>query len=152
MSARGTLLIGGAFGAVWAFGVVWIGVRGIDLPIFSLTPTLMIAFLGPGLTLAAMIFWRSLRRCLDPSGDDDRPAPSTRAQSATIEQTVLALCLWPAIGFLAADDGPGLLVALTLGFPFARLAYWAGLRAFGTAATFLATIFALLWSGAIWLI
>lgn len=165
MSARAKMLIGGVLGALWAASVVWIGARVIELPIFALTPTLLVAFLGPGLVIALMVFWSAMRRFgTEALRDGEAPEKGTpadidaRVLNNTIEQAILALCLWPAIGFLAADDGPGLLVALNIAFPFARIAFWVGyrispaLRLFGFSATFYATIFALLWAVGIWLV
>lgn len=165
MSQRLKMLIGGTLGACWAFGVVWLGASAINLPIFALTPTLLLAFLGPGLVIALMIFWSAVRRFQTEALMDGQTAAAgsredidARVLRNTIEQVVLALCLWPAIGFLAADDGPGLLVALGVSFSLARIAYWVGyrisppLRLFGFSATFYATIFALFWAGGIWLV
>jgi len=158
------MLIGGTLGAFGALCVVWVGVTAINLPIFLLTPTLLLAFLGPGLVIAIMIIWSAMRRfgseALADGGSPPTGTPAdidARVLRNTIEQVILALCLWPAIGFLAADDGPGLLVALGVAFPFTRLAYWVGyrispdLRLFGFAATFYATLFSLIWAGGIWL-
>lgn len=165
MTKRAKMLVGGLLGAIWALGVVWIGATFIELPIFALTPTLLLAFLGPGLVIALMIFWSAMRRFRSDALMDGSAAAvgsaaevDARVLRNTVEQTVLALCLWPAIGFLAADDGPGLILALSLSFPIARLAYWIGyrisppLRLFGFAATFYATVFALFWAVGIWLI
>ena len=159
------MLVGGTLGALWALGVVFLGATAIELPIFALTPTLLVAFLGPGLVIALMIFWAALRRFRsDATMDGVRAETGSSAEidarvlHNTIEQTVLALCLWPAIGFLAADDGSGLILALGVAFPIARLAYWIGdrisppLRLFGFSATFYATVFALVWAIGIWLI
>ncbi|MBT8460438.1 MAG: MAPEG family protein [Boseongicola sp.] len=154
------MLGGGVLGALWAFGVVWVGATQIDLPIFSLTPTLLVAFLGPGLVLAVMIFGSALQRLrLDTPTENARGSArdiNTEVLRSTLEQTILALCLWPAIGFLAADDGPGLLVALGFTYPIVRFAHWLGyhfslsLRSFGFSATFFATVFALIWAVGIW--
>ena len=109
------------------------------------------------------------------SGPDDRPsgrapvlrrrdyrweafAPESRDEidarvlQNTVEQLVLALCLWPPTAYLLAGDGPGVAVALGIGFCLARLAFWVGyhrapsLRAFGFAATFYPTVMALAWA------
>ncbi len=165
MRTRVLMTAAGAVGAIWAAGVVWVGVEVIDLPIFTLAPTLLVTFLGPGLILALMVFWSAMRRFLTPALHDGAggvPGSAmeidARVLRNTVEQIALALCLWPAIGFLAADDGPGLLVALTVSFPLTRIAFWIGyrisppLRIFGFSATFFATVFALLWAGAFWLI
>ena len=159
MTSRSKSLVGGALGLVWAIGVVWVGATSIKLPIFALTPTLLLVFLGPGFILGFMILWFKVRRLRSVESNNDPASESdTRVLRDTVEQTVLALCLWPAIGFLAADDGPGLLVALGIAFPVARFAYWVGfqnspaVRVFGFTATFLPTFTALLWAVGIWLI
>ncbi len=157
------MLLGGSLGFLWAVGVVWLGVHVINIPIFALTPVLYVAFLGPGLVTGLMVFWVAMRRFRAADSDTAfAPEPGTpswiddRVLRNTIEQLVLALCLWPAIGFLAADDGPGLLVALSVAFVIARLAFWIGyrralpLRLFGWAATFYATLLALFWAVAVW--
>ena len=70
----------------------------------------------------------------------------------TVEQLVLALCLWPPVAYLLSADGPGVVVALGVGFTIARLAFWIGyhlappLRGFGFAATFYPTVFATLYA------
>ena len=165
MTPRGVLTVAGALGAIWALGVVWVGATQINLPIFSLTPVLLVGFLGPGLFLALMILLMAVRRYMTQELHDGSAGhPGSKADvdakvlQNTIEQTVLALCLWPAIGFLAADDGPGLIAALAVSFPLSRLAYWTGyrisppLRMAGFSATFCATIFALAWAFAVWFV
>ena len=165
MTPRGVTTVAGALGAIWALGVVWVGATQINLPIFSLTPVLLVGFLGPGLFLALMILLMAVRRYMTQGLHDGSAGhPSSAADvdakvlQNTIEQTVLALCLWPAIGFLAADDGPGLIAALAVSFPLSRLAYWTGyrisppLRMAGFSATFCATIFALVWAFAVWFV
>lgn len=165
MRPRTKILVGGLLGAFWAIGVVWFGATVIDLPIFALTPTLLVAFVGPGLVFALMISWPAMRRFRQDGSMDGAigDADSSVEIDATVlrntmEQTVLALCLWPATGFLAADAGPGLIIALGVAFPITRLAYWIGwrispaLRMFGASATFYATTFALAWAVGIWLI
>ncbi len=49
---RKAILTGMAAGTLWGIALVWIGVTKVNLPIFSLMPTLAFAFLGPGLVLA----------------------------------------------------------------------------------------------------
>lgn len=159
MNPRWQMLAGGTLGALWALGVVWLGVTQIEIPVFALLPTLASAFLGPGLVIAGLVLLVSLRRFFDDGlADGDEPLPfspadiDVRALRNTVEQTVIALCLWPAAAYLATDTGPGLVMALGVAFVPARLAYWVGyrvsppLRLFGFAATFYATLFALLWA------
>ena len=159
------MLVGGTLGALWALGVVSVGAALLNLPIFSLAAVLYTAFLGPGLVLALLIFRIALRRFLNPTLEDGAPPSGgsgaeidQRVLRNTVEATVLALCLWPAIGFFAAEDGPGLIVALSWSFVVTRLAYWIGyrvsppLRLFGWSGTFYATLFGLVWAIMVWFV
>lgn len=165
MTNRSIMLSSGIAGAIWALATVFFGASVIDIPIFALTPTLMLAFLGPGVVLACMVFFIAVRRFLsDDLASGVKPASGSpadidrRVLGNTLEQTVIALCLWPAIGLLAANDGPGLLTALSLTFMFSRLVFWIGyrrapaLRMIGWSATFYSTLFALAWSLLIWFV
>ena len=165
MISRAVMTIAGSLGALWALGAVWIGATQINLPIFSSTPVLLVGFLGPGIFLALLISIvatrRRLLRDLENGGAHEPGSAAdidARVLQNTLEQTVLALCLWPAIGFLAADDGPGIITALAVSFPMSRLVFWAGcrlshpLRLVGSSATFCATMFALVWALGIWFV
>lgn len=156
---RRTILAGMAAGALWAVGVVWVGVTVVELPIFSLLPTLAFALLGPGLVTLLMIARLAQRRFFDDAIIDGEAPPSgsgadidQRVLSNTIEQVALALLLWPPIAYLLVGDGPGTVVTLGVAFAIARLIFWAGyhyspsVRAFGFAATFYPTIAALIWA------
>jgi len=160
---RGLILAGMGAGLAWGVGVIWLGVAAIELPVFSLLPSLAFAFLAPGLALAAMLGVLAARRFFDDTLIDGAPpAPGSPAEidarvlQNTVEQLALALALWPPAAYLLTDDGPGVAVALGLGFALARLAFWAGyhlsppLRAFGFAATFYPTLLAVLWAGLRW--
>lgn len=155
---RGTLL-GTSLGALWAIGVVWIGVAVVNLPVFSLLPTLAFAFLWPGLALLLVIARIAQRRLFDDELiGGDAPVPGSGAEidrrvlQNTLEQAVLALLLWPPIAYLAVEDGPGLVLTLGVAFAIARLFFWVGyhvshpMRAFGFGATFYPTVLALLWA------
>jgi uncharacterized membrane protein YecN with MAPEG domain len=155
MTQRASMLAAGALGLLWAGGVVWAGVVLIEVPIFALLPTLATAFIGPGIVIAALVLAMSMRRILDDTlADGDEPPPFSGAEidarvlANTLEQLVIALCLWPPTAYLATAAGPGLVAALGLAFVPARLAYWLGyrvhppLRMFGFTATFFATLLA----------
>jgi len=155
VSPRPAMLAGGAAGCLWAAGVVWIGVRLVEVPVFALLPTLASAFIGPGLVLVLIVLVLSLRRVFDDTlADGEEPRPfsgadiDARVLRNTLEQVAVALCLWPATAYLATGAGPGIVATLGVAFVPARLAYWAGyrlapsLRMFGFAATFYATVFA----------
>lgn len=159
MTPRVQMALGAAAGCLWAVGIVALGVAAIDVPVFALLPTLGLAFIGPGLVISALVLAISLRRFADDllaDGDAPRPFSSAdielRVLGNTVEQTVLALCLWPATAYLATDEGPGLVTALGWAFVPARVAYWLGyriappLRMFGFSATFFATLFAFVWA------
>ena len=115
--------------------------------------------MAPGVVLMLMIGRIAQRRFFDAGLiDGAAPAPGSAADidnrvlKNTVEQSVLALCLWPAISVMLFTDGPGVVLALSVGFAVARLAFWWGyhksppLRAFGFAATFYPTVLALLWA------
>jgi hypothetical protein len=165
MGRRPRILVGMAVGALWALALIWVGAALIDLPVFTLLPALSFAFLGPGLVLLAMIGWLARTRFFDDrliDGQDFAPGSGPwvdqRVLANTVEQLLLALCLWPPAAILLGEDGPGVAVALGLGFAFARLAFWVGyrrapaLRAFGFAATFYPTIAVVLFAALRWML
>ena len=162
---RGGILAGMVLGAAWGVGLVWFGTVYVNLPIFTYTWTLALAFLFPGLVLAALIGRLAQRRFFDSAIIDGQPfAPGSgadidaRVLQNTLEQIVLALVLWPATGYILATDGPGVVVSLGIGFALARVVFWVGyyiappLRAFGFAATFYPTLIALGWAGLWWVV
>ncbi len=141
-------------GMIWAAGVVWVGATQVNLPVFALLPGLAFAPLGPGLVLAAMILRQALRRRAGGGfGPGSAGETDERVLANTVEQVVLALCLWPPAAYLLLADGPGVVAALGVAFALARLAFWIGchrsdwLHTFGFAATFWPTVFALGWAG-----
>lgn len=155
--------IGILAGAAWSMLVVWIGASFVNIPVFSRVLVEPFFFLVPGLVILAMILRVAGRRHLkaedgaastfDPgSGADiDR-----RVLQNTVEQAVLAICLWTPISFLLPEDGLGVVIALSVSFGFARAAFWYGmhhaapLRAFGFVATIGPTILALVWGVVFW--
>lgn len=159
---RRAVLLAMAGGALWALGVLWLGAR-VRVPVFALVPAISLAFLGPGLVLAAMIGRMAQRRFFDLALiDGAHPAPGSgadidrRVLANTVEQVALALCIWPALAVLLGTGGAGVVITLGVAFTAARLLFWAGyrrrpvLRGFGFAASFYPTVFAGLW--ALWLI
>lgn len=157
MRKRGRIAVGAAAGFVWAVGLLWIGGALVTLPVFTLMPTIMTAFLAPGLVLVAMIGRLAQRRFHDDTIIDGQPPTGPaeidrRVLTNTVEQLAAALCLWPAAAVLLGEAGPGVIVTLGLGFAVTRLAFWAGyhlsppLRAFGFAAGFYPTVLVALWA------
>ena len=152
MQKRPMILIGMAAGLVWAVAMLWTG-RQIPVPMAMMQPTLMGAAFGPGVVLVLMIGRLAQRRFFDDDTIDGQPLTGGAAIDAkvlqnTVEQVVLALCIWPLVGFFL---GAGTVLALGIGFAVARVAFWIGyhmappLRAFGFAATFYPTVLAALW-------
>ncbi|MDX1784715.1 MAG: MAPEG family protein [Roseovarius sp.] len=159
MTKRARIMIGMAAGGLWGLVLLWGAARYVVLPVFALMPTIMTAFLLPGLFMLAVVARLAQRRFFDDEiidgaafvpgsgGDIDQ-----RVLTNTAEQLVLALCIWPAAAVLLGGQGPGVIASLGVGFFLARLAFWAGyhlsppLRAFGFAATFYPTIFVALWA------
>ncbi|WP_338550808.1 MAPEG family protein [Roseovarius phycicola] len=149
---RGMILAGMATGALWAIGLLWIGAQ-IPVPIAMIQPVLMGAVFGPGVVLMLMIARLAQRRFGDDTAIDGQKltggaAVDQAVLTNTLEQVVLALCIWPLVGFFL---GAGTVLVLGLGFVVARLLFWGGyhlsppLRAFGFAATFYPTLFAAVW-------
>ncbi len=147
-----------AAGAGWAAGVLWLGAQ-VPVPMIALPFAIALSFLPPGLVLAAMIARLAQRRFFDETIIDgqattDGAEIDRRVLVNTVEQIVLALCIWPALAVLLGPAGAA--VSLMLGFAFviARVAFWIGyhigapVRAFGFAATFYPTVLAGIW--AIW--
>ncbi|MEL6240308.1 MAG: MAPEG family protein [Pseudomonadota bacterium] len=152
---RALILLGMVAGLVWAIGLLIIGMA-IPLPIAMIQPALLGAAFPPGLFLLLVIGRLAQRRFLDDEiidgarfADGSRAKIDQRVLTNTVEQIVLALCIWPFAGFIL---GAGVPLVLGLAFFIARLAFWLGyhlsppLRAFGFAATFYPTVVTALWT------
>lgn len=159
MTNRGKARLGMVAGLVWSVGLLWLAATYVTLPIFALVPTIMTAFLAPGVVMLLMIARLAQRRHANETSVDGTSAPpgqgadiDQRVLTNTVEQVVLALCIWPAAAVLLAEKGPGVIVTLGIGFALARVAFWIGyhrsppLRAFGFAASFFPTILVTLWT------
>ncbi|MGR3314942.1 MAPEG family protein [Roseovarius indicus] len=157
MEKRRKIAIGMAAGAVWAVAVLVGAAIFVQLPVFALMPTIMTAFLAPGLVTIAMVGRLAQRRFFDDAIIDGEAfsgaaAIDQRVLSNTVEQLVLAMAVWPAAAVLLGAEGPGVILVLGVAFAVARLAFWFGyhrappLRAFGFAATFYPTVLVALWA------
>lgn len=157
---RAGIAIGMIFGAVWAVALVLVPLR-LDLPFVPPALAIPAAFLIPGLVMALMVGVLAARRFFDPSLiDGDRAVAGSgadidqRVLGNTVEQMMLALLIWPFVGF---SLGGVSIMALGIGMAVARLVFWAGyhiaapLRAFGFAASFYPTLFAAFWAVWIWI-
>ena len=158
MNKRLKILIGMAAGMVWAVGILWLGTRssGVTTPkdLIPLAEATVFAFFPAGLILLALIGRLAQRRFFDDAIIDGEPfAPGSgadidqRVLVNTVEQVVLALCIWPiAAGTLGID----LILLLGVGFAITRVLFWIGyhisppLRGFGFAAGFYPTVLAAL--------
>lgn len=149
MSKRVKILIGMALGALWAVLVIWLGPMWKDV---GLAAALGLAGFCVGLPLMAVIGRLAQRRFFDDRIIDGAPLTGAaeidgRVLSNTVEQALLAACIWPLAGLVL---GSGTVLSLGAGFVLARLAFWIGyhvsppLRAFGFAATFYPTVLAAL--------
>lgn len=147
MSKRAKILIGMVLGALWAGLVIWLGPMWKDV---GLGFAQAISGGCLGLPLMAMIGRLAQRRFFDDGFIDGQTltgaaAIDARVLSNTVEQVLLAICIWPLAGLVL---GSGTVLTLGGGFVLARLAFWAGyhvsppLRAFGFAATFYPTVLA----------
>lgn len=157
MERRRAIAIGMGAGVLWAVAVLAVGAIWVRLPVFALMPTIMTAFLAPGLVMAAMVGRLAQRRFFDDAIIDGGALTGAaevdrRVLVNTTEQLVLALCIWPAAAVMLGGHGPGVIVTLGVAFAVARLTFWAGyhlappLRAFGFAASFYPTVLVALWA------
>lgn len=155
MTGKSHIFLGAGFGFLWSIGVLAGAAIFISLPVFALIPTIMTAFLAPGLVMAAMVLRVSQRRffeaeagfgALSEPGEVDR-----RVLQNTVEQLVLAAAIWPAAAVLLGPFGPGVIMVLGLSFALARGVFWVGchksggLRAAGFSMTFFPTVLVALW-------
>lgn len=149
MSKRGKILIGMGLGALWGLGLIWLGPMWKDV---GLGFALAVAGFCAGLPMMLMIGRLAQRRFFDDAVIDGGPLSGgagidARVLANTVEQILLAACIWPLAGLVL---GGGTVLALGAGFAVARLAFWIGyhlappLRGFGFAATFYPTVFAAL--------
>lgn len=157
LTKRHGIGFGMAAGMVWSFLLLWVGATYVTLPVITLVPTIMTAFLAPGLVLIAMIGRQAQRRFFDDTIIDGGPLAGSaeidgRVLQNTLEQLVLAMAVWPAAAVLLGEDGPGVILTLGIWFAVARLLFWAGyhvappLRAIGFATTFYPTVLVALWA------
>ncbi|MDM8166448.1 MAPEG family protein [Roseovarius sp.] len=157
MDRQRKFAVGMAAGVAWAVAVLAGAVVFVTLPVFALMPTIMTAFLAPGLVMIAMVGRLAQRRFFDEAIVDGGPLTGAaeidrRVLVNTTEQLVLAMAVWPAAAVLLGPEGPGVILVLGVAFAVARLAFWAGyhlappLRAFGFAATFYPTVLVALWA------
>ncbi|MEO0751359.1 MAG: MAPEG family protein [Pseudomonadota bacterium] len=150
------VFLGAGLGLMWSLLLLAGAAMFLPLPVFALIPTIMTAFLAPGLVMAFMVGRVAQRRFfeadagmgpLSEAGEVDR-----RVLHNTTEQLVLAATIWPAAAVLLGPYGPGVIIALGVGFALARLVYWAGChrsgtqRVFGFAATFYPTVLVAIWA------
>ncbi len=148
MERAGAKWLAVMLGALWAGTLLFVAVEYVQLPVFALMPTIMTAFLAPGLILMLMVGRVTLR----DDWQDVRSETDRRVLNETVAQLVLALCIWPAAAVILGGYGPGVIASLGVGFFVARLAFWIGahhapsLRVFGAAASFLPTVFVALWA------
>ncbi|MCZ0812086.1 MAG: MAPEG family protein [Pseudomonadota bacterium] len=157
MTTRYRVMMASGAGFLWAALLLWVAARHVTLPVFTLMPTIMMAFMAPGLVLAAMVLRVAMRRLGDEAmlagGALQGPASvDQRVLQNTLEQLVIALCVWPAAAIMLGDAGPGVIVVLGFGFALMRLVFWLGyhraplLRVFGFAGSFWPTILVALWA------
>lgn len=157
MEKRKRIALGMAGGAAWGVALLAAAGAYVTLPVFTLMPTIMVAYFAPGLVMLAMVARLAQRRFFDDGIIDGGPLSGgaeidQRVLRNTTEQLVLALAIWPAAAVMLGPQGPGVIVTLGAGFALARLVFWWGyhrapaLRAFGFAATFYPTVLVALWA------
>ena len=156
---RAAIAFGMVLGALWAVAIVLVPLR-MGLPFVPPALAMPAAFLIPGLVMAMMIGAIAARRffgadLIDSTGAaaGSRADIDERVLRNTVEQMVLALLIWPFIGF---SLGGVSILALGIGMAAARLLFWIGyhfsppLRSLGFAASFFPTLFGAFWAFWIW--
>ena len=156
MTKRAKILFGMGLGLIWALGVAVFATHfETHLGAFDLR-AVSLALVPGGIVLMAMIGRLAAARFFDDAIiDGEVYAPGSRSDidqrvlKNTVEQLVLAICLWPFVGQIM---GAGYVIILGISFGITRLAFWIGyhlsppLRAFGFASGFYATIIAMILS------
>lgn len=148
MPKRAVILASMIAGALWAVLVIWVG------PIFPMIEPyvagLGLAYFIAALPMIAMVGRLAQRRYFNDSIIDGQPLHGAaeidqRVLTNTVEQLVLALCIWPLAGWVL---GIGTVISLGCGFALMRLLFWVGyhlsppLRGLGFAGTFYPTVLA----------
>lgn len=159
MTSKRAIILGAmASGMAWAICLIWLVSHprpDIALPLDFFT---CMAFgLAPaGGVLALMIGRLAQRRFFNDAQIDGQTFVAgsgadidQRVLNNTVEQLVLAVCLWP---WVAMQLGGHSLIYLGWSFAVLRLLFWAGyhlsppLRGFGFAATFYPTVVSAIWA------
>ncbi|MEM9795621.1 MAG: MAPEG family protein [Pseudomonadota bacterium] len=150
MTGRGAILLGMGLGALWAIAFVTLAIFAAPVSVGPGTG-IALALAVAAMPLAAAIGVLAAHRFRDP---DDLAGATLTKDAARIdqavltngvEQTVLAMLVWPA--FVLAWGG-GAVIMLAVGFTVSRFAFWIGyrihptLRAFGFAGGFYGTLLA----------
>lgn len=149
MLSRTTRLISLALGLTWGVALLWVAAQFVTLPVFTLLPTIMVAFFAPGCVALAMMLLRKPRVRGEGA---DAVRPDVQAVQNTLEQLVLALAIWPGAAVMLGAFGPGAIVTLSVGFVLSRLMFWIGcytspaLRAVGQALTLVPTLLVVIWA------
>ncbi|MEO0370695.1 MAG: MAPEG family protein [Pseudomonadota bacterium] len=156
MSVKRTVFLGAGIGLIWSVALLVGAALFVQIPVFALIPTIMTAYLAPGLVMMAMVMRVAMRRffeagsgmgSLSEAGELDR-----QVLQNTVEQLVLAAAIWPAAAVILGPAGPGVIIALGLGFGAARVLFWVGchrsplLRSVGFAGTFFPTVGVTFWA------
>ncbi|MEL6648490.1 MAG: MAPEG family protein [Pseudomonadota bacterium] len=156
MTDRQRVFWGMMVGLLWSLVLLIGAALFVAIPVFALLPTIMTAFLAPGLVLAMMLGRVAVQRFVEANSGQglisEAGKVDRRVIQSTTEQLVLAAAIWPAAAVLLGPYGPGVIVGLGLGFALARLVYWVGchrgpgLRALGFSATFTPTVLVAIWA------
>ncbi len=151
MRKRAQILLGMAAGLIWAVGLLlWTGSAFRPIQWGEPFRAVSSALAPGGLVMLLMIGNLARRRFFDDTIIDGQAcAPGSRADidqkvlTNTMEQLVLAACVWP---FVWKAMGADTIYAVGFFFAVSRIVFWLGyhvsppLRAFGFAAGFYTTV------------
>ncbi|MCA8880182.1 MAG: MAPEG family protein [Rhodobacteraceae bacterium] len=148
-----------AAGFLWALLLLWLGWRATGADGSDPLAGAALALAFPALVAVAMVGRLAQRRFFDARLIDGGGfAPGSPAEidqrvlTNSVEQLVLAACIWPALALRLGAQGAGVVLALGVGLALTRILFWVGyhrapaLRGFGFAAGFYPTVLAGVWT------
>lgn len=157
MTSRASIAVGMAAGTAWALALL--GAATLVDSGIAIAPALACAFLPTGIVLMALVARLAMLRFADDALINGQPfvpgSPAARLQAIlrnSVEQALIAACVWPFIALASGPDGSDIVLALGLGLGVTRIAFWVGyaasppLRAFGFAGGFYPTVLAVIWA------
>lgn len=157
MTKRARIAVGMGLGLAWGLVLFGLG-RSVGTGVSPERALAMAAF-PAGLVMMALVGVLAAARFKDDRLIDGQPFPPgsgpERLQAIlrnTVEQSLLAVLIWPLAAFSIQPRGGDVVLVLGLGFGLTRVLFWVGyaasppLRAFGFAGGFYPTALVAGWT------